>query len=66
MTNEEILSKVKNDFGSYESISLANDDVERLLVIIRHIQMGAEMADAFDKIIEPTGNDIKNDSTAYN
>ncbi len=54
---QEIIAKVKSNYGGYESISLANDDVGKLLVIIREMQtqnklLGSEMADAFEEIIE--------------
>lgn len=39
MKNGEILSKVKSNFGGYESISLANDDVEKLLIIIEALKV---------------------------
>ena len=35
MNTEAIISIVKSNFGGYESISLANDDVENLLSVVR-------------------------------
>lgn len=41
--NEEVISKVKSNSGSYESTSLANDDVDRLLVVIRDMQKQSDL-----------------------
>lgn len=38
MDIEKIISRVKSNYGYYESISLANDDVEWLLIVIHHMQ----------------------------
>lgn len=38
MNIEEVILMVKSNVHGYESISLANDDVVRLLVVIKHLQ----------------------------
>ena len=43
MNIEEIISMVKSNFGGYESTSLANDDVQRLLKVIVYLQREIEV-----------------------